>query len=121
DPAGKSSGWEVEVDALLLDDAAVRYKDVTRQLDATAQVSSSGTPDEQGYSSDWSLEGTYRGAQVSGKGQLGQIMRLRDGKQPFPVKGKLDVAGTSLAARGTVTNPRQLAGLDLQLELAGPT
>lgn len=116
-----NKGWEINVERLLLDDATVRVVDAVNELDATAVVNTAADADASGYSTTWNLEGVYHGAKVTGEGHLGQVLQLREGDEPFPVQGRLDVAGTTIAAEGTVTRPQALAGLDLDFELAGPT
>lgn len=115
------SGWQVDIERLALIDASARLLDAPRVLDVTAHVTTTDRASDQGYSTQWKVDGSYHGVPVSGEGELGNVLLLSNGGEPFPVQGSLHVGGTTIAAEGTVTQPSQLAALDLQVELAGPT
>lgn len=117
-----STGWRVVVDRLMLDDASLRVVDMMRNLDVTLEARSSDAATDQVYATDWSVNGEYRGETVSGEGKLGHVLALyHEDAEPFPVAGTLRIGDTTLEAEGTVTRPSDLAALDVQLELSGPT
>lgn len=121
DPEKEKSGWEVVVDRLMLDNASVRMLDSSRELDVTMNASTSDAIDEKGYSTKWTATGKYHDVEVSGEGQLGQVLALRNSDDAFPVQGRVKVGSTAIAIEGTVNRPHKLAALDVNLELSGPT
>ena len=119
----EGSGWQLEIERLMLVNASLRVLDTGRELDVvvTGDTLDSDAAGEQGYGTQWAVEGQYRGVAVNGEGQMGQVLALQNGGEPFPVQGELHVGATSLKAEGTVSRPRELAALDVRLELSGPT
>ncbi len=67
----------------------------------------------------WQLQGSYRGAPLTGHGKSGGVLALRDPDQPFPLQLDLHSGDSRVALVGTLIQPMHLAGLDLQLWLAG--
>ena len=61
----------------------------------------------------------FRSQDISGKGKTGAVLALRDTSLPFPIQADAKVGLVSVAAEGTLTNPAQLAAIDLQLKVAG--
>lgn len=120
DKGSSESGWEVQVDHLRLDDASVRVLDPLHELDVTINASTSAS-DAVGYSTRWAAQGSYRGAEVSGEGKMGHVLALREGDDAFPVLGTAHVGSTTISIDGTVTRPRDISALDVNLELSGPT
>lgn len=121
DNTDETSGWQLEVERLVLDDASLRILDAGRELDAVLTVDTSDAPDGDGYGTQWTAEGRFHGVVVKGEGRMGHVLALQSSDDPFPVQGVLQVGDTTLQAEGTVTRPRDLAGLDVQLDLSGPT
>lgn len=119
DTRSDQAGWQVVVERLLLADASLRVLDMSRELDVTVAVDTSQADNE--YGTRWTADGHYHGVEVSGEGQLGHVLALQHGNQPFPVQGVLHVGATTLKAEGTVTRPQDFAALDVHLELSGPT
>lgn len=119
DSSSGQGGWQLVVERLIVADATVRVLDMTRALDVALTVDTS-SPDQE-YGTRWTAQGYYHEVEVNGEGQLGHVMALQHDNQPFPVQGVLNVGATSLKAQGTVIRPRDFGGLDVQLELSGPT
>lgn len=115
------AAWQLEIERLMLVDASLRVLDASQELDVMIKADTADTPDEKGFGTQWTADGHYHGVAVSGEGQIGHILALQNGTEPFPVQGVLHVGDTSLKAEGTVSRPRNLAALDVQLELSGPT
>src|SRR5690606_38561773 len=120
DNADAPSDWQVVIDGLMLTDATLRVIDPTREMDVQLAVSSAGS-DSSPYENQWEASGEYFGVAVQGKGQMGGLLALQDDTREFPIEGLLSVGDTTLKAEGTITQPRQLAGIAMQLELSGPT
>jgi AsmA family protein len=69
---------------------------------------------------DASGHGQYRDEPLSLEAHAGTEESLENPEQPYPVDLKLDSEETKLAVKGTVARPGQLAGLDVDVALAGP-
>ena len=123
------SPWEVEVQRMAFGDGAIRYLDEGIALDMRAKVSSTApdaTPgDAQGnapmqkYGIEFTLGGSYRKAPVTGGGKAGAVLSLTDDKTVYPVQAHAVLGKNKASIDGTLTDPRSLSGIDLQLSLAG--
>ncbi|KVS37872.1 AsmA family protein [Burkholderia ubonensis] len=67
------------------------------------------------------VDGRYKGVPISGTGKLGGVLALEDASRPFPLQADVKAGDTRLAIVGTLTDPRQLAAIDLRLWLQGTT
>jgi uncharacterized protein involved in outer membrane biogenesis len=116
------SAWTLELQKLILTDGRVRYLDAVRKADVKAGF---GTITDGGggkYGLAWTADGTYNAAPFKGSGKLGEVLSLRAASEtspPYPVQVSLDVGKTSIDAEGTLTNPRALAALELQVKISG--
>lgn len=73
---------------------------------------------ERDFRFAWQLKGTYRGSALEGNGRLGGPATLREGGR-FPLEVHLSSGNSRLDVIGTLNDPMQLAGLDLQVGVAG--
>ncbi|MFM2086554.1 MAG: hypothetical protein RLZZ237_1423, partial [Pseudomonadota bacterium] len=120
------SQWEVEIDRLAFADGAIRYLDDGIALDLRAKVSSTA-PDAQDtanaapqkYGIAFTLGGSYRKAPVTGGGKAGAVLSLKDNHTIYPVQAHAVLGKNKASVNGTLTDPRTLSGIDLQLSLAG--
>ncbi len=85
---------------------------------ATADV---GGNDDGKYGFKVGLDGTYRGAKLSGGGKIGGVISLLDKQTPFPIQADVRLGDNHLIAVGTVTDLAKLAAIDMQLTLAAPS
>src|SRR5690606_4295149 len=67
----------------------------------------------------WTVKGTLNNAPLRGHGMAGSLLALQDKKTPYPIAFTIDAGDTHVEAQGTLTNPSQLAALDLNLQLRG--
>ncbi|MBN3726615.1 AsmA family protein [Burkholderia sp. Ac-20379] len=65
------------------------------------------------------VKGRYKSVPISGTGKIGGVLALRDATQPFPLQADVKAGDTRLAIVGTLTDPMQLAAIDLRLWLQG--
>jgi uncharacterized protein involved in outer membrane biogenesis len=122
DPADKDkkpSKWKLDLQKVQLDRVNIQVSDAASHLDLKADVNSLKEPSEKGYGIGWEAAGTYNKAEISGKGQAGDVLSLRSGADPFPLQGEVNVGETTIAIEGSVTRPQALASLEVQLKLAG--
>ena len=64
-------------------------------------------------------EGTYAGAPSKLEATGGSILKLRDSESPYPVNGTLTSGATSIMVKGTVVDPANISGLDINLVVKG--
>lgn len=122
DPADKDktpSKWKLDLQKVQLDRVNIQVLDAASQLDMKADVNSLKETSEKGYGIGWEATGTYNKADISGKGQAGDVLSLQSGADPFPLQGEVSVGKTTIAIEGSVTRPQALAALDVRLKLAG--
>ncbi|TAL89332.1 MAG: AsmA family protein [Candidimonas sp.] len=115
------SPWTVDLQKLSLEQVALQVKDAVSRLDLKATIDSLPEVTPEGYGIEWTANGTYNGAKVSGKGQAGKILSLQQNSAPFPLQGAMTVGTTTISLDGSLTKPQALAALDVRLKLAGNT
>ena len=121
------STWSVEIQRLAFADGQLRYLDNGIGLDMRAKVASIGASDTkaaaapagQSYGLQFELSGSYNQAPVTGHGKTGAVLTLEDNKTTFPVQLDAHIGHNHIAVEGTLTDPRALAGINLQLTLGG--
>lgn len=140
DPAAEPSKWVIDIGAIKFDKGHVTYNDQQLNTDADVLIDPLGKPipfndlagkteaakrvSEQGataqdYAFGFKVTGHYKGMPLNGDGKIGGLLALQDAKQPFPVQARVSIAQTEAQVVGTLTDPRNLGALDLQLKLAG--
>lgn len=71
------------------------------------------------YAIGWTVKGTYNRTPVSGSGKVGGVLALQDANRPFPVQADVKAGDLRVGLVGTITDPAQLAAVDLRLWLQG--
>ena len=90
--------------------------------DASATAANAANAANDGkYGFNVSLDGTYRGAKLTGAGKIGGVLSLLEKKAPFPIQADVHLGDNHLTATGTLTDPGKLAAIDMQLALAAPS
>ncbi len=108
-----------DIEKLLLFTTKISYLDAAlgRELRVYARESTASLPLEQPFTA--SIAGDYFGTPFTGKLTAGRYGDLINDRPLWPVAFKLEGAGTSLEASGTVDRPYTSGVLDLTGELAG--
>jgi len=100
-------------------DGRVGYTDHKRKLDLTGAVSTAtgqaGTEPEARLSLQGRLEGQPLTLQFVG----GSALMLRETDKPYPVDLDVGYGATKLTVKGSIQDPFQYKGADLQLSLSG--
>lgn len=81
--------------------------------------SGAGRAAPQSYALGWQAKGRYQGQPLKGEGKVGGLLALQDSEKPFPLQVDLSVGKTRIALAGTLSDPRELGALDLDLALSG--
>ena len=116
-PKRPPSAWRMELDRVVFTRGTIKLDDALQKISATAHVDT--LEKDPRYGVQWTLAGKWNKQDISGKGKTGAVLALRDTSLPFPIQADARVGLVSVAAEGTLTNPAQLAAIDLQLKVAG--
>lgn len=116
--ADKTSGWTFDLQELILNKGTLQLNDAIKRANLKAEVDTLGN-DSSSYRIRWRVHGTLDGEPVTGNGRAGAVLSLRDKHTDFPVEASLHVGKTTIEAHGTLTDPRNLAALDLKLKMSG--
>ena len=119
----KPNPWQVDVRQLGLAQAQLAYADQAQRIALRATIETlpedaEVAESEARYGLAVALHGAFRGAALEGEGRVGKLLSLRGDGVEYPVDLKLRAGKTRAEARGTLTNPRKLSGVDLQVTLS---
>lgn len=104
---------------LQVTDGKLSYRDPKRKLDLDGTVSTAtGTAGEQ-PEARLELKGKLEGQPLTVRFVGGSLVMLRDTDQPYPLDLDVAFGATKLKAKGTVMDPFQWTGADVQLSLSG--
>jgi uncharacterized protein involved in outer membrane biogenesis len=111
----------------------IRYLDHRTPLDMSVNVRSldpqgqqiprdSDAPQRNArYGLGFAITGHYRGNPFAGEARSGGVVSLVDSGVPFPLQLAIKAGETHLRMEGTIADVTQLSGVDMRMELAGPT
>jgi AsmA protein len=105
----------VSIHALTFDHAELHYLDGERDSDLQVAMDT----DAQGVS--FKASGTYKGLDATAQGRGGPVLALKDTNTAYPLDASARIGGTTLNAKGTITNVTQASALDLDVDLRGKT
>ncbi len=101
-------------------DGHVSYIDQKRKLDLSGAVSTATGQAGAEPEAKLALKGKLEGQPLSLQFLGGSALMLRETDQPYPVDLDVAYGETRLTLKGTLQDPFQYAGVDLQLALSGP-
>ena len=113
------SEWDVNIDRVQLSEGTARYIDRGIDLDVNAKAETLSGDEAKTYSLRFILGGTYRDAKIVGGGKMGNVLSLQQDHLKFPIQADAAAGKNKLALEGIITDPRSLAGIDLNMSLAG--
>jgi len=101
-------------------DGKLAYRDATRklQLDGTVSTATGKAGDEP--QAELSLKGTLEGQPLTVHFIGGSVLTLRDTDTPYPVDLDVAYGATKLTLKGTLQDPIQWQGANVDLALSGP-
>ena len=108
----------VDVQSLVLIDASLLYRDAIQNIDVQARGESRI---DGPYESRMTFGGKWRGNPFEGTADIGNVLSLRDLKEPFPLRLALRFARTSINAEGQVADVRNLSHIDAKVSISGPS
>ncbi|WP_256739401.1 AsmA family protein, partial [Cronobacter sakazakii] len=133
--AQQPSSWSFRLDNILFDQGRVRVDDNVSRADVEILIDPLGKPlpfnevtgdkekkgnDKVGdYVFGLKARGTYNDQPLRGSGKIGGMLALKSEGTPFPVQADLRSGDTRVAFVGTVNDPMNMGGVDLQLKFAG--
>lgn len=108
------STWQFVLQDLWLNQGTVRLVDPIRQADVTTRIDTL----EDG-SLTWNINGKLAHDPVKGTGKAGALLSLQSNAVKYPLSAHLKIGKTEMDATGTLTNPRHLSQIDVQLKILG--
>jgi uncharacterized protein involved in outer membrane biogenesis len=114
-----ASTWQLELQQLILNNGWVHLVDEIKRADVRANIETLDSAGAGEYRIGWKLNGTFNGEKVSGGGKAGAILSLQTESGQYPLQAYVRIGKTEIDAKGTLTQPRNLAALDLRLKLSG--
>ena len=115
----EDSDWRVEIDKLVFAKGSVHVIDAIRHADVTIDLDTLDEGSNSGFGFAWKAQGTMNKEAVSGSGRAGGVLSLRQQITPYPIEAVLHAGKTAVEVKGTLTNPGDLAALDMRLKLSG--
>ena len=107
-----------DVQSLALIDASLSYRDAIQNIDVQAR----GESRRDGpYEQRMTFGGKWRGNPFEGTADVGNVLSLRDLRDPFPLRLALRFARTSINAEGHVADIRNLSHIDAKVSMSGPS
>jgi AsmA family protein len=108
------------VGQLEITDGRVAYRDAKRKLELDGTVSTATGKAGAQPQAELSLKGRLENQPLAVHFVGGSALMLRDTREPYPLDLDIAYAATRLTAKGTVQDPFQWTGANVDLTLAGP-
>jgi uncharacterized protein involved in outer membrane biogenesis len=105
---------------LLVNNGTIKYEDVPSKLSVTTEITTAvGTGGDTRREIHVQSKGTVEDQPFTINMTGGSLLSLRDPSTKYPLDFELRAGPTVFTAKGTMTDPVQMAGLDMQLEVKG--
>ncbi|WP_422001636.1 AsmA family protein [Reyranella sp.] len=104
---------------LRITDGKLSYRDPHRKLDLDGTVSTATGEAGDQPKAELKLKGKLEGQPLAVNFVGGSILMLRDTDQPYPLDLDVTFGATKLKAKGTVQDPFQWTGADVELQMSG--
>ncbi len=108
-----------EIAELRLRDVKVYYTDALNKAKLTLNVDTREYDDGREPSLIVKGDGTYAGQPSTITFTGGSLLTLRDSEHPYPIDGTLVSGPTAISIKGTITEPAQITGLNVTLNVKG--
>ena len=110
-----------EIGQFSIEDGRLGYRDEQRRIDLDGRVVTGKADVDGGGSVDLNLNGTLEGRPLELDFTGGSFLVLRNTEMPYPLDLDLRFGNTRVRAKGTMTDLVQLAGINIDLAVVGPT
>ncbi len=107
------------IEHIVIDHSRLTYKDPARKIDLDSQVNTALGGDPEHQRVRLAGHGNFEGEQFRLALEGGSILSLRNKSEPYPVRVEAHIGETTGGIDGTVTDPLQLAGFDVEMQLNG--
>lgn len=101
-------------------DGTLTYEDLTSHTHFNAFFATKIKEEDGDEATVLQAEGKLKGHPLTINLNAGPLVALREAKQPYPMDFELHAGKTSVKVKGTLTQPLQLKGIDLQFDIKGP-
>ncbi len=120
--SGRKTAGDVtlpEIRDLTLRDVRIRVRDAASKTDLQIELSTSEP--KEGIEPELHIKGSgaYQDAHTTIAGTGGSVLALRSPDTPYPIDLNFASGETRITAKGTVTDPAHIAGLDIALSIKG--
>ena len=126
--------WEIQTDEASSDDETtfpvierlringgqLRYLDLSMDTDIEATIATIKVQADNEEATELQVKGKLNGSPLIIELNAGPLVALRASKTPYPITLDLRAGETTIKVDGTLTQPLQLKGLDLQFAMQGP-
>ncbi|WP_200551265.1 AsmA family protein [Kosakonia sp. LAM2021] len=133
DANAQPSSWSFRLDNILFDRGRIAINDALNRADIEILINPLGKPlpfsevtgksDSKVKAGDYvfglTAKGHYNDQPLSGNGKIGGMLALRSEGTPFPVQADFRSGNTRVAFVGTINDPMNMGGADLQLKFGG--
>lgn len=113
------SGWQFELHQFILNKGSVHVIDAVKKADVTATIDTLPDTADGNERIGWHLKGNVNREPVSGSGKAGGVLQLQQQSASYPLQAEVRVGKTAISVKGTLTQPRDLAALDLHMKVSG--
>ena len=127
------SSWSFRLDNILFDTGRITVDDSVTRAAVVIDVDPLGKPlpfsevtgsgEKSAKVGDYvfglSAKGRYNGQALTGTGKIGGMLALRSEGTPFPLQADFRSGNTRVALTGTLNDPLNMGGAELQLTFAG--
>jgi uncharacterized protein involved in outer membrane biogenesis len=104
---------------LTVEDGELKYVDTPGRLQIHSKISTAVGEADKESTLKLQSRGTVQDEAFTVDLEGGSVLALRENDKPYPVRVNLRAGRTIFAAQGTLTDPLQMTGIDLQLRVEG--
>lgn len=111
-----------QITSLVIDRGDIRVRDAMKELEARVQVATDVQAGGQDAALPTRIEfsGTYLKVPFEGVARIGDLLKLQDEGEPYPLRARGKFGETQVELLGTFADVLGLDGLDAELKLSGP-
>ncbi len=108
------------IERLQIEEGRLAYRDLSENTNIIANFGTTKGQADGEEATKLQAKGKLKGSPLAINLTAGPLVALREAKAPYPLTLGLQAGKTAIKVKGTVTEPMQLKGLDLQFAMKGP-